>query len=83
MHAGGASRVNNILGFGIPQSGDVFAHGALKQLHVLRQIADVAAEVLGISRFTLQRKLDKYGIGKNGDGAGKRADLAVEGKPSG
>jgi len=42
-----------------------------------------AAKELGISRFALQRKLDKYGIGKDGDGAEDRADLAVEGKASG
>ena len=28
-----------------------------------------AAKELGISRFALQRKLDKYGLGKGGEGA--------------
>ncbi len=42
-----------------------------------------AAEMLGVSRFTLQRKLDKYGMAASGDdaegSAGKAADDAAEG----
>ena len=37
-----------------------------------------AAKALGISRFALQRKLDKYGFGKNGKGQEKAEGREVE-----
>ena len=45
---GHARCVNHVRRFAVVHPRDVLAHGAAKELHVLRQIADVAAEIVAV-----------------------------------
>ena len=48
MHAGHARGVNHLRRIAVVHPRDVLAHGAAKELHVLRQIADIAAEIVAV-----------------------------------
>ena len=48
MDAGADGGIDDVVGGGIAEAGDVFANGAGKQTDVLRQIADMTTEFDGV-----------------------------------